>query len=193
MNAILRENFTLVASSIVNSTILLKFYGTWEFENFTFFKLELMDSNLSDFVKLSRKIFKRKKFEKMDSVEFQLYCHLFIEILSCVHQLHVNRMIHRDLKLENILMNFISSDNHTRNHIKLGDLGSSRLHEHDVAGKNDQEKNAVPDAVHLTQGIGTPGYIAPEVKLGTGYSFSADIWSLGVIAKGMFGIRLVNR
>ena len=30
--------------------------------------------------------------------------------------------------------------------------------------------------------IGTPHYIAPEIIVGKGYSFPADLWSLGVIA-----------
>ncbi|XP_045691682.1 ribosomal protein S6 kinase-related protein isoform X3 [Phyllostomus hastatus] len=79
--------------------------------------------------------------------------HLFI---SYLHDLGI---IHRDVKMENILLD-------KRGHLKLTDFGLSR---------------------HLPQGAraytvcGTLQYMAPEVLSGGPYNHAADWWSLGVL------------
>ncbi|XP_019502675.1 PREDICTED: uncharacterized serine/threonine-protein kinase SgK494 isoform X3 [Hipposideros armiger] len=79
--------------------------------------------------------------------------HLFI---SYLHDLGI---IHRDVKMENILLD-------ERGHLKLTDFGLSR---------------------HLSQGArayticGTLQYMAPEVLSGGPYNHAADWWSLGIL------------
>lgn len=34
--------------------------------------------------------------------------------------------------------------------------------------------------------MGTPHYMAPEVLVGKGYSFNADLWSIGICAYEFF-------
>ncbi|XP_069927152.1 serine/threonine-protein kinase MARK2 [Oryctolagus cuniculus] len=85
---------------------------------------------------------------------------LFKQILAAVSHCHAQRVAHRDLKLDNLLLN---SDHR----IKLSDFGFS---------------------CHLAEGglvhdsCGMPLYTAPEVFQPGGYDpFPADVWSLGVI------------
>jgi serine/threonine protein kinase len=53
-------------------------------------------------------------------------------------------------------------------HIKLIDFGFSKQ----VDLKGD---------LKATTNCGTVGYTAPEVILGVGHSFSADVWSFGIL------------
>lgn len=74
---------------------------------------------------------------------------------------HQKSIIHRDLKPENIL---IESKKNQELMVKVLDFGSS------VRG------------IHrLTDKVGSPYYIAPEV-LGKSYDNLCDVWSIGVIA-----------
>jgi len=52
--------------------------------------------------------------------------------------------------------------------LKLGDFGLSTR----ITCANDQRFTV----------CGTPDYVAPEVLKKSGYSYEADIWSLGVVA-----------
>ncbi|XVE66044.1 hypothetical protein DITRI_Ditri08aG0049800 [Diplodiscus trichospermus] len=82
------------------------------------------------------------------------------QILLGLEYLHKNRIVHRDIKGANILV-----DN--KGCIKLADFGAS---------KKVVELATVNGAKSMK---GTPYWMAPEVILQTGYSFSADIWSVG--------------
>ena len=73
---------------------------------------------------------------------------------------HDRKIIHRDLKAENVFMT-------TKGLCKLGDFGVSSVLKHTVARAQTM--------------IGTQYYLAPELYKEEPYSFEADIWSVGVL------------
>lgn len=76
--------------------------------------------------------------------------------------LRSKNIIHRDLKLQNILMTEAS----TNAVLKLADFGMSRFLGDDLA----------------QTWLGTPLYMAPEMfKTKEGYDSKADVWSLGIV------------
>ena len=93
---------------------------------------------------------------------------LFYQVLSGLSYLHSKNIVHRDLKLENILISEIEKDNNTNDKyfwVKIIDFGTAKIFE-----KNKNEKTV----------IGSSYYIAPEV-LQKNYNEKCDTWSAGVI------------
>ena len=93
---------------------------------------------------------------------------MFRQILSGIAYLNSNNIIHRDLKLENILINDIEKSYSTNEDLfllKIIDFGTAKIF----------DKNKRPRAV-----VGSIYYIAPEVILKK-YGKECDMWSLGVI------------
>ena len=84
----------------------------------------------------------------------RFYCSCLLSILE---HLHANSIIYRDLKPENLMVDEFG-------YLKLLDFGTAKV-----------IKNRTFTVV------GTPQYMAPEIILGKGYSFAADLWSLGII------------
>lgn len=88
-------------------------------------------------------------------------CRYFVrQILMGVCYMHDKGVIHRDLKLSNILL-----DGNSR--VKICDFGLA-IRSNDL--RLDQK--------HI---CGTTNYLAPEVFNREGFSFSSDIWAVGVI------------
>lgn len=82
-----------------------------------------------------------------------------IDILTALVECHKRKIIHRDIKTDNI---FISEDGD----YKLGDFGVSKK---------------LSDRSRATSMKGTPNYIAPEVYLGQEYDETVDLYSLGIV------------
>ena len=93
---------------------------------------------------------------------------LFYQVFSGLVYLHEKKILHRDLKLENIMVSEIEKDIVTGDEyfwIKIIDFGTAKIF----------EKNRAEKAV-----IGSSYYIAPEV-LNQRYNEKCDTWSIGVI------------
>lgn len=86
------------------------------------------------------------------------------KILQGVHYLHKNNIMHRDLKLENIIINESAEDNQLE--VFIVDFGFACF---------------VKDYKTFFPRCGTPGYIAPEILKGKSYNQKVDIFSVGII------------
>jgi len=92
---------------------------------------------------------------------------VFVQICLGLAHLHKTCIIHRDLKPKNIFM-----DKHGT--IKIGDFGLSKM-------ASTQFAETI---------VGTPYFMAPEINQGKPYTFSSDVFSLGVIVYYMCTFRM---
>lgn len=120
----------------------------------------VIDSNLYIIQSLCVNRSLRDLLKKRHSVTYD-ECRYFIDqILKGVGYMHDNGIIHRDLKLTNILL-----DDELR--IKIADFGLS------IRMDNPNLK--------LKHICGTTDYLPPEVLQHKGFTPAADIWAIGVI------------
>ncbi|KAH5576700.1 hypothetical protein HBI24_183420 [Parastagonospora nodorum] len=112
---------------------------------------------------------------------------IFAEMVSAVRYLHNKLIVHRDIKLENVLLNIPIStvpmlknpQTHPYAIATLTDLGLSR------------RVPAPPESPLLTTRCGSEDYAAPEILLGQPYDGRAtDGWALGVLLYALMEGRL---
>ena len=149
MNKILYETNLMRKLNHPNITKILE---TFEDDKYIFIIMEYINGgNLFSFVKKRRKL--SEKISKF----------LFRQIIEGIQHIHSKKIVHRDIKLENILIDL-------NNRIKICDFG--------IGITLDSEDELIREQ------CGTPMYMAPEIILNSkknGYKgYPVDIWSAGI-------------
>ena len=136
----------------LNHPNITKILEMFEDDNYILLAMEYINGgNLFSFVKKRRKLSeKTAKF-------------LFRQIILGIKHIHAHKIVHRDIKLENILIDL-------NNNIKICDFGIGRI--------------LTSDKQLLHDTCGTPMYMAPEILVASkthGYEgFPVDVWSCGI-------------
>ncbi|KAK4240157.1 Serine/threonine-protein kinase PRR1 [Achaetomium macrosporum] len=121
-----------------------------------------------------------------DALTPALIRRMFAELVGAITYLHDQKIVHRDIKLENVLVNLPASElspktttdwtTYPYSVITLTDLGLSRR---------------IADDEKLETRCGSDDYAAPEVIMGQPYDGRAtDAWSLGVLLYALLEARL---
>jgi len=137
----------------INDDCAVRYYGCVTHGPSIMILMELCDKgSLRDILDLREEAF--------SEVQIALVMKDLLLALNTLHTKH--RIIHRDIKAANILLT-------SESEIKVADFGVSRRFDND-------------NVCQTATIIGTPYWMAPEVINGSGYSFPADIWSVGMTA-----------
>lgn len=137
-----------------NSMNVVHLYEHFTFRNHICMTFELLSYNLYE-------VIKRNKFQ---GFSLHLVRKFALNTILCLEALHRNKIIHCDLKPENVLLK--TKD---KSGIKVIDFGSS-CYEHQ----------------RVYTYIQSRFYRAPEVILGGRYGLSIDMWSLGCILAELY-------
>jgi serine/threonine protein kinase len=134
---------------------IVKYLGDYQGDGNFYIAMEIIrGGNLRKFV---------EKYKKEDKIIPEtLLIFIFSQLISALKYCFDQKIIHGDIKSENILIN-------DSNVVKLADFGISKV---------------LPSHDFECDPASTPGsldYVSPEKIYGSYYSYSADIWSLGAV------------
>ena len=104
---------------------------------------------------LMRRLAQRRNYSEFDGRA------LAREFLKAVDHMHKNKVVHRDLKPDNLLMD---TEDPNCIGVLIADFGFAKK----CVGQ-------------LRSRCGTPAYVAPEICVGVPYGKGVDVWSCGVI------------
>ncbi|TGZ62228.1 hypothetical protein CRM22_007556 [Opisthorchis felineus] len=137
----------------LNHPFVVDFVGSWQSKSKLYLAMEyLSGGELFDLWKLVLR------------VSHPLLRFLVSQVALALDYLHSKSVIHRDLKMENMMLT-------ETGYIKLIDFGASKQ---------------VEQLTSVTWTIcGTLAYAAPEMLNGTGYTYLVDWWALGILCHAL--------
>ena len=138
--------------SLIKSNYVVKYHDSFIENNNLNILMEYCDGgDLYQYIEKNKK----KKIKLKEKTIWQI----FIQMILGLHSIHKKKILHRDLKSQNIVL--------TKDlNIKIGDLGvSKRLIQTNFAKTF----------------IGTPYYLAPEICMEKPYNDKSDVWAIGCI------------
>ena len=137
---------------------LLKIFDYFYHKEHLFIVTELLKDNLYEYYKFNKEKEEEEYFTvgRLQKITWQI-----LKGLEFIHNL---KLIHCDLKPENIMIK-----SYSRAEVKIIDFGSS-CYIHD----------------HLSSYVQSRSYRAPEVIIGCKYDYKIDMWSLGCILAELF-------
>lgn len=133
----------------------VKLIENFESSNYYNIVMELCDTDLEQVLNLRQKGFNEKELKI-----------ILIQLNNVFKVMEKENIIHRDLKLRNIMVKY---DENLKDEInfecKLSDFGFSKVMEDDITRTK----------------LGTPATMAPEIMQNKHYTNKADLWSVGII------------
>lgn len=104
------------------------------------------------------RILQLKRFSEKDAAN------IMIQVLRGLNYMHKKNIVHRDIKPENLLL---ESKDTLNTNLKITDFGFAKCYDPQDGG--------------MTETLGSPLYMAPEIIKKLPYDSSVDIWAIGVL------------
>jgi len=148
--------------------------GAWETEDHLFLVMELGQGDLQQYI------------DRAGPLKEPEARHVFKQLLEATNHMHSKGILHRDLKLDNVIIDGISRNAEGWNEmsVKVGDLGLSKRVSIDTA-PDPACAPPMPALERATTEVGT--FLAPEVRnrlrleSGACYDAKVDYFGLGIV------------